>query len=109
MDLLKLRKEELLELSRALGIDIPKAVRKGHLIAEIEKTIPEDEIQDVWNSIAEKKEKEAAREADEQEQRREKDRQAALEAAEDKQVNLRREELALRRSELERGDLSVNS
>lgn len=57
MDLRKLRKEALLELSRALEIDIPKAVRKGHLIAEIEKTIPEDEIQDVWNSIAEKKER----------------------------------------------------
>lgn len=37
MDLLKLRKEELLELSRALELDIPKAVRKGNLIAEIDK------------------------------------------------------------------------
>ncbi|KAG0429674.1 hypothetical protein HPB47_023395, partial [Ixodes persulcatus] len=96
MDLRKLRKEALLELSRALEIDIPKAVRKGHLIAEIEKTIPEDEIQDVWNGIAEKKEREKHA-ALELEERRKKEMQAAREAAEqEKQADLRREELALR-------------
>lgn len=109
MDLLKLRKEELLELSRALEIDIPKAVRKADLIAEIAKTTPDDEIQDVWNSIVEKKEKEAAREADEQEQRRQNERQAAREAAEqERQADLKREELALRRLELERGAAGFN-